>query len=342
MNLREGRPSIYATESRPPAVLNDRFLQQIFVTNVPTPPPQGFGGIIGYVMNLVFNICYSTFSSILTTVLDFFRAPERIVTDPHGDVMKFIQTFKERCPSPDHHPVFYQGTYSQALNDAKRELRFLLVFLHAENRPESVQFCRDTLADPRIIEYLSQNMMILWGSDISTPEGYRVANTIGGRNYPNILVICLRNNKMMVVGRSEGNCNVTELLRRLKSIVAENEIYLIQHRNDRLERSVNQSIRQQQDEAYEQSLREDQEKERRKQEERDALRRIEEEKERERQAALQRKVDIENLKIEMATSVPSEPPPDSPNVVNLVFKLPTGLRVERRFLSNHLLEVSLY
>lgn len=259
-----------------------------------------------------------------------------VVTDPLGDVMKFIQNMNERIPE---HPVFYQGTYSQALNDAKRELKFLLVLLHAENRPESIAFCRDTLGNPAVIEYINRNM-ILWGCDIATPEGFRVSHTIGSRNHPNVVVICLRNNKMVVVGRSEGNCNAEELLRRLRSVVQENEIYLIQTRADRLERSVNQSIRQQQDAAYEQSLREDQEKERRKQEERDAIRRAEEEREREKLVELQRKVDLENMKLELASSVPSEPAPDATDIVNLVFKLPDGKRLERRFLSNHHLEVS--
>ena len=31
------------------------------------------------------------------------------------------------------HPVFYQGTYAQALNAAKTELTFLIVYLHSEN-----------------------------------------------------------------------------------------------------------------------------------------------------------------------------------------------------------------
>lgn len=59
--------------------------------------------------------------------------------------------------------------------------------------------------------------------------------------------------------------------------------------NYRLERSFTQSLRQQQDEAYEQSLRADQEKERKKQEERDAEMRKLQEAEAERQAELDRK-----------------------------------------------------
>lgn len=77
MNLREGRPSMYATETRPPAVINDRFLQQIFTAVVPVPPPQGFGGLFGYVVNLVFNFCYTTLTSFIGAIFDIFRSPER-------------------------------------------------------------------------------------------------------------------------------------------------------------------------------------------------------------------------------------------------------------------------
>lgn len=62
------------------------------------------------------------------------------VTDPVGDVMNFINSFNENYGP--HHPVFYQGSYSQALNDAKQELRFLLVYLHADNNQDCTNFCR--------------------------------------------------------------------------------------------------------------------------------------------------------------------------------------------------------
>lgn len=62
-----------------------------------------------------------------------------VVTDPLGDVMGFINTYTSKF-SP--HPVFYQGTYAQALNDAKNELRFLIVYLHSESATETQNFCR--------------------------------------------------------------------------------------------------------------------------------------------------------------------------------------------------------
>lgn len=72
----------------------------------------------------------------------FFCIPHLVieVTDPVGDVMRFVDQFEENY-GPNH-PVFYQGSYGQALNDAKQELRFLLVYLHQDNNKNCNNFCR--------------------------------------------------------------------------------------------------------------------------------------------------------------------------------------------------------
>lgn len=77
MNIREGRPSSFvgSRDVRAPAVINDRFLQQVFSAHMPGgrmsrssssgPMPRNITGIIGYIINMVFQYCYSTISSIL-------------------------------------------------------------------------------------------------------------------------------------------------------------------------------------------------------------------------------------------------------------------------------------
>lgn len=148
-----------------------------------------------------------------------------------------------------------------------------------------------------------------------------------------MVVVGYRMNKMMIMGRLEGDCSAAELLRRLTTIVTDNEVWLNQARAERLERSFTQSLRQQQDEAYEVSLRADQEKERRRQDELAEQRRLEEEAAAEKRAAEEDKSRIAQLKIDLAAEVPSEPAADEPNTVLFVFKLPSGggARPERRF-----------
>lgn len=253
------------------------------------------------------------------------------------------------------HPVFYRGTYSQALNDAKRELKFLLVYLHSEtNSPmsaiaaqqnpqqkvsETVNFCRHTLSNPEVIEYINAHMLF-WACDVASPEGYRVSHSINAKAYPLMVLIGLRAHKMIIMGRMEGECKAEELMRRLRTVVQENSVWLNQARNERLERSFTQTLRQQQDLAYEQSLRADQEKERKKQEELEQQRRAEQALQEEKLAAERKKMLIEELKLELAMRVPSEPLENAPNAISIVFKLPNGMRVTRRFLTTDSLGVS--
>ncbi|EDW11088.1 FAS-associated factor 2 [Drosophila mojavensis] len=352
MNIREGRPTMLtaSTDVRAPAVINDRFLQQVFSANMPGgrtisrvpsigPMPRSFTGILGYVINFVFQYFYSTLSGIVRAFINIGGGNEpRIVSDPLADVMKFIREYHERYPE---HPVFYQGTYAQALNDAKQELRFLLVYLHKDptQNPDVESFCRDTLSSRPVIDYINANTL-LWGCDVSTPEGYRVMQTLTVRTYPLMVMISLRANRMMVVGRFEGDCTSEELLRRLQSVITVNEVWLSQARADRLERNFTQTLRRQQDEAYEQSLLADEEKERQRQRERDAAREVIEAEERARRDVELRKEEIARQKIELANLVPQEPPADAADAIAVVFKLPDGTRLERRFQqTNSILDV---
>lgn len=68
------------------------------------------------------------------------EANKYLPSDPVEDVVNFIRSYEERYGNT--HPVFYQGSYSQALSDAKQELRFLLVYLHKDEAQEVDQWCR--------------------------------------------------------------------------------------------------------------------------------------------------------------------------------------------------------
>ena len=62
----------------------------------------------------------------------------------------------------------------QALNDAKRELKFLLVYLHGDDHQDTDAFCRNTLCHPDVINFLNTHMLF-WACSTGSPEGYRGA-----------------------------------------------------------------------------------------------------------------------------------------------------------------------
>lgn len=254
LNINEGRPTMFAAaadDTRAPQVINDQFMQTVFTSPsggaggpdgsvVPAPgggPPVGGGltGLLGYFVNYIFGLWYSTLTSLASTLFGLFDGADerRIVTDPLGDVQLSIRQYGEKYGA--EHPVFYQGTYAQALNDAKRELKFLAVYLHSEaprDARDVGRFCRGSLSDPAVVAFVQRNMLF-WGCDVATPEGYRVSHSVAARSYPLLVIVGLRQNRMMVMGRLEGACGPEELLRRMQQVVNDNEVWLRQAREDR-------------------------------------------------------------------------------------------------------------
>lgn len=336
-NEQEGVPSVYSQpppEPRTPPVNIQPSDQRVFT--VASRRPQGIFQWTYFIMAFPFRFVYTTFTDILTFIWGLFRQdPRRNVVDPVGDVVRFIQTYNDLYGQD--HPVFYQGSYSQALNDAKSELRFLLVYLHGDNHQDTPDFCRNTLGNNDVINFINSSMLF-WSCNTNSPEGYRVSRALRENTYPFLALIVLRQNKMTVVARIEGPIGPVELTQRLGRLMNENETSLVAARADREERSFNQTLRQQQDEAYLESLKADQEKARKRQEEEKEVRQIEQQKEEEeleRQRLIQEK---ENRKEVLKSKIPAEPDSTDPDTVKIVLKLPHGTRVERRFLKSQSLK----
>ena len=145
--------------------------------------------------------------------------------------MTFIQNFEERF-GPDH-PVFYQGTYSQVLNDAKRELRFLYVYLHDDSNTDAVTFCRDVLTTVEVINFFNNHNTLLWACSINSGEGYRVSQTFNTRRYPFVAVILLRNGKMTIIGKICGLTEPQAFVTSINQFHQENEWHLARARSER-------------------------------------------------------------------------------------------------------------
>lgn len=65
LNIREGRPSVYATESRPPAVVNDLLGQLIYFAPPTDGSGSGFKRYFRAIVGFMWNVCYSTLITVL-------------------------------------------------------------------------------------------------------------------------------------------------------------------------------------------------------------------------------------------------------------------------------------
>ena len=65
LNMREGRPSVFASDLHTPAVVNDHSAQHVFFSPPRDNSPHSIGGLFKYIMSLVFQMCYNTIANIL-------------------------------------------------------------------------------------------------------------------------------------------------------------------------------------------------------------------------------------------------------------------------------------
>jgi FAS-associated factor 2 len=173
--------------------------------------------------------------------------------------------------------------------------------------------------------------MLFWACSIDKPEGYRVSQALRENSYPFLALIVLRFNRMTVVSRIEGPIDAQGLIARLRALMDSYEETLLAARLEREERSFNQTLREQQDVAYQESLRADQEKERLRRESLEREKQVEQDAMQRQLDEIRRREEIVQRKEVLRQCLPREPDPDDPDAIKILLKLPNGVRLERRF-----------
>jgi FAS-associated factor 2 len=293
--------------------------------------------------------------SALQYIQNFFVCPQV----PHS--FDFPQT--EREP-----PNFFQGAFAQAVTTARNSSKFLLVILHSSRNPESVRFCKEVLCEPRVKIFLDENF-ILWGGDMKSEESFRMSQVLAATTFPFVSLMCYFNNSNMtkqllssmrynftkftrsganVVHKFQGFIPGNEFLELLTYATEENNPLLIAIRMEKEGISTARNELNDQDLAFQESLRIDREKEEQKkleeQKDREAADRIIKERqeaelraEEERrklieleQNEIRKKEEREQKKGILISKLPLEPEKGE-NVISLMIRLDNGKKVARRF-----------
>ena len=72
---------------------------------------------------------------MLYSLFGFPPRRRNTVRDPQRDVTTFVQHFNSQYGT--QHPPFFMGSYSQVLEEAKKELKFVLVYLHSDHHQDT-------------------------------------------------------------------------------------------------------------------------------------------------------------------------------------------------------------
>lgn len=263
---------------------------------------------------------------------------------PRDSAARFRREFEEEYGSGDAggNPTlpWFEGGFAQAQDQAKKELKFLLVVLMSPEHDDTAPFARDVLLSPDVAGFLSDPAanVVLWGGNVLDSEAYIVSQEYNCTKFPFSVLISLTpkegSTRMGIIKRLAGATTASAYLSGLRSAMEKYAPDLEGLRAERVAHETSRSLRTEQDSAYERSLARDRERARQRREAAAAAEEAEQrERERAEQAAERERKRQLWRRWRAGTNAP-EPPAGDADVVRLAVKMPEAAgagRVIRRF-----------
>lgn len=249
---------------------------------------------------------------------------------------RFVSEFEHKYGNL--HPAFFHGSYSQALDRGKSDITFVLAYIHSPTHKNTDKFCTEVICTQEFVDFVQRENIIFWACSSNYPEGFRVFQALKGSTFPLLSLHGLRNHRMFLIKKIEGFYNVIPLIGILQGAMSNYEFAMVAARSERQERQMAHLLRQQQDEAFQESLRADQEKEKKKREEQQKILDEKKKVEEEAEQLVRKKEKIQEMKTTLLGQLPAEPQPPEEDVIKISFQLPNGKRLDRLFLKSHLIK----
>mmetsp|Transcript_19068 Transcript_19068/g.44840 ORF Transcript_19068/g.44840 Transcript_19068/m.44840 type:complete len:466 (-) Transcript_19068:283-1680(-) len=232
-------------------------------------------------------------------------------------------------------PRFFEGSFTDALQTARREAKLLVVYLHSEHARYTQSFCTEVLSNDFVRTMLDENFL-LWGGDIARMEAHHVSQIIHARQYPWFCVLLPASvDEIRVIGALNGQVQVdatSELLAECLDEMESHRAEIIARREQQVE---DRQLREQQDQEYQQALEMDrkraEEQQRLESEQREAQRLADEQMRQEQEELAKREVQRQQLEARRRQQALALEAEDPSATSRLSLRLPAGQRVQRRF-----------
>ncbi|KAI0458473.1 UBX domain-containing protein [Xylaria acuta] len=276
--------------------------------------------------------------SITTSMTTGFRGSKgRRMLMPPDTAARFRREFEEEYGT--NALPFHEGGFAQALDLAKRELKFLLIVLMSPEHDDTEAFTRDTLLAPEVVSFINDpaNDIVLWGGNVLDSEAYQVAAEYNCTKFPYSCLVCLTpkegSTRMSIIKRLGGPLSPSTYLAELQTAINKYSPDLAGVRAERAAQQVARTLRTEQDDAYERSLARDRERARQRKEAAAAAAADEQKALEEAEAAERRERQKQQWRRWRATTIMPEPDAgaNAKDVVRLALMMPTAGRIVRRF-----------
>eukprot|EP00039_Didymoeca_costata_P011843 m.167768 g.167768 ORF g.167768 m.167768 type:complete len:366 (+) comp15308_c0_seq16:131-1228(+) len=111
-------------------------------------------------------------------------------------------------------PRLFRTSLNEALSHAKKELKFMLIYIHQPDHPDTPRMCRDVIANADFISFINDNV-IFWGETAACRQGRQVARSLRASDRPLLALVSLLNGQMRVIFRNLGYIQREELMSKL-------------------------------------------------------------------------------------------------------------------------------
>ncbi|KAI0542672.1 UBX domain-containing protein [Xylaria digitata] len=276
--------------------------------------------------------------SITTSMTSGFRGSKgRRMLMPPDTAARFRREFEEEYGT--NALPFHEGGFAQALDLAKRDLKFLLIVLMSPEHDDTESFTRDTLLAPEVTSFINEpaNNIILWGGNVLDSEAYQVAAEYNCTKFPFSCLVCLTpkegSTRMSIIKRLAGPLSPSTYLAEIQTAINKYAPDLAGVRAERTAQQVVRNLRTEQDDAYERSLARDRERARQRKEAEAAAAASEKKAQEEAEAAERRERQKQQWRRWRATTIKPEPDAsaNAKDVVRLALMIPAVGRIVRRF-----------
>ncbi|GIM16288.1 hypothetical protein Vretimale_18946 [Volvox reticuliferus] len=265
--------------------------------------------------------------------------------DPTGQATNFVAAFK--AAYGDRHPRWQESGWRVACQQARREFKFLFVYLHSPEHEDTDVFCRTVLTCPDVVDYINANF-VSWGGDVTASDAFVLSQQtqMAATRFPYVALLSMApaDNRVQLVASASGPSieDPQLLLTLLRGAVANFGALLAVQRADIEEREHARRLVEEQDAEYEASLAADRRREaeraeeRRRQEEEEQRRAEEERRAREAAAAeAARLADaaaaVERRRQGARAALLPEAPAGSEGSAAIRLRLPDGTNIARCF-----------
>lgn len=193
--------------------------------------------------------------------------------NPKDNAARVIRAFEETYGQCGIN--FYEDGFAQAYDDAKKNLKFLIVILQSDEHDFTAPFNRKVLTDSRVVDFFTRNDTLIWLGNVGNSEGFQIAESLKCTTFPFVLLVAptpKSANSSAIVMKSlvsvQGEENdpmhfISTLEEKIQSHLAIRARLV----HDREEREMERRLREEQDLAFQRSLETDRERARRSQEE---------------------------------------------------------------------------